>query len=113
MVGQLHDGCVVAVEYEVDVGDAAGIPADELQYAPQGEHVSCLKRSAVTLDVDSPGEHHQPEGGELSSSPHHLLCDAGGLPRSEIFVHPAEVVRAGRGRLGHRRDSRRRRRWGQ
>ncbi|RWW42500.1 hypothetical protein BHE74_00051954 [Ensete ventricosum] len=100
VVGGLHRRHVHAVEYELEVRDAAGIPADELQDAPEGEDVPRQGVAEVLLDVDPAVEHHHVEGSELARPLDHLLRDAGGLPWPQVLVNPPEVFGAGGGGLG-------------
>lgn len=48
-----YDWPVDAVEHEVEVRDAAGVAADQLENAPDGEEVARLERRSEALDEDA------------------------------------------------------------
>ena len=101
------DGPVDGVEHEVEVGDAAGVAAEQLEDAPDGEEVPRLERRAEPLDVGSAPEHDEAErGGEAGAAEHGARDPARRAPWAEVLVDEAEVGRARA--VGGRRGGRRR-----
>jgi hypothetical protein len=57
------------------------VPAEQLQDAPLGEHVTRLEAPAVPRHVEAPGDHGDPELGPVSvGSVQHLARDPRGSP---------------------------------
>lgn len=89
------DGPVDGVEHELEVGDAAGVAAEQLEDAPDGEEVPRLERRAEPLDVGPAPEHDEAEGGGEAGAVEHGARDpARGAPWAEVLVDEAEVGRA-------------------
>ena len=92
----MHDGPVGAVEHEVEVGDAAGVPAEQREDAPDGEEVAGLEGRRDALDVGAAPEHDEAEVGRVPGALEHPAGDpARGSPWVEVLVDEAEVGRAG------------------
>ena len=113
VVGAVDGGAVHAVEHEVDVGDAAGVPAHELEQAPDGEERAALHAGVVEVDVQpaaSAGDgdaHGRAPPRRVEESARHASPRP--APRRQVPVDRREVGRALTPLFTRRRRRRRRR----
>jgi hypothetical protein len=87
-----HQRDVAAEEHEVQVRDAARVPGQQLQDAPQREHVPGLERPVDLLHVRAPVHDHQTERRHVRRALHRLPSDALLAPRRQVGVDVPELV---------------------
>lgn len=97
--GAVDGGAVHAVEHEVDVGHAAGVPAHQLEEAPDGEQRPALHARVVEVHVEAAavaGDGHA-HGRPAARGVEELAGDAAmavAAPGREVAVDRGEVGRA-------------------
>jgi hypothetical protein len=88
------DGQVLTVEHEVEVRDAAGVAAEQLQDAPLRERGPRLEAPppAVARHVQAARDHGDAEPGrEPARALHRAARDPRAAPRPQVLVDPPEV----------------------